>query len=189
MSLRPLAFSMLRTHLLACSFNHQRPACTFLAYCFFHAWATFESDEAGTSTRRTRSRASLGEAPTVHRFSSPQKAGGSRRLNLRNQRHTRTDSVQFSTVQFLRDPYTLTPQPSQRMAPLPSVNTSTDSHRTARTTHFTVIRYHPVESVPSPRTPRIESTDAYPQQIMNRTTPASTCCSKVGSTPRAGWAS
>ena len=72
MSLRPLAFSMLRTHLLACSFNHQKPACTFLAYCFFHAWATFESDEAGTSTRRTRSRASLGEAPTVHRFSSPE---------------------------------------------------------------------------------------------------------------------
>lgn len=64
-----------------------------------------------------------------------------------------------------------------------------DSHRarSARTTLFTVIRYHPVESVPSPRTPRIESTDAYPQQIMNRTTPASTCCSKVGSTPRAGW--
>jgi len=52
-----------------------------------------------------------------------------------------------------------------------------------------VIRYHPVESVPSPRTPRIESTDAYPQQIMNRTTPASTCCSKIGSTPRAGWTS
>jgi len=43
----------------------QRPACTFLAYCFFHAWATFEGDEAGTSTRRTRSKASLGEAPTV----------------------------------------------------------------------------------------------------------------------------
>ena len=63
------------------------------------------------------------------------------------------------------------------------------THRTARTTHFTVIRYHPVESVPSPRTPRIESTDAYPQQIMNRNTPASTCCSKVGSTPRAGWTS
>jgi len=40
--------------------------------------------------------------------------------------------------------------------------------RSARTTLFTVIRYHPVESVPSPRTPRIESTDAYPQQIMNR---------------------
>ena len=52
--------------------DHQRPACAFLAYCFFHAWATFESDEAGTSTRRTRSRASLGEAPTVHRFSSPE---------------------------------------------------------------------------------------------------------------------
>jgi hypothetical protein len=41
----------------------------------------------------------------------------------------------FSSVQFLRGPSTLTPPPSQRTAPLPSVNTSTE-YSLARATQF-----------------------------------------------------